>query len=260
MKINACPNVSLRTDRRRACELIVHRRRLQYPSPFFTLSSSLTMQSPKDTNNADSAPQQTSDEASNVFAASAAEGVLLDKPAAVPAAQLDDIGDAINRTAESSPNPPKDESVPSAVSQSPSNNTADVLPVPDQLDADDPKSELTKEELIEEALNCPCIANMKDGSCGDPFIAAYRCFLESDTEPRGMDCMDQFREMRDCISEHPEEYNMDDDEDADLLREPSNPETTLSKTEEPSVTGSSPVSDTQPETRTPPSTDPPSSK
>lgn len=70
----------------------------------------------------------------------------------------------------------------------------------------------TKEELIEEALNCPCIASMKEGSCGQPFLAAYRCFLESETEPKGMDCMEQFKSMQVCVAEHPEEYNLDDDD------------------------------------------------
>ncbi|KAI0566884.1 translocase MPT [Gracilaria domingensis] len=75
---------------------------------------------------------------------------------------------------------------------------------------------LTKEELIEEALNCPCIAPMKEGSCGDSFIEAYKCFLQSETEPKGMDCMEQFKTMQSCLAEHPEEYNLEDDEtDAD---------------------------------------------
>lgn len=77
-----------------------------------------------------------------------------------------------------------------------------------------PKSEtkLTREEEIEEALNCPCIDAMREGPCGNDFIAAYRCFLESDTEPKGMDCVDKFATMQTCMAEHPEEYNLDDDE------------------------------------------------
>lgn len=35
-------------------------------------------------------------------------------------------------------------------------------------------------------VQCPCIAKMKEGSCGEQFIAAYRCFLQSDEEPKGM--------------------------------------------------------------------------
>ncbi|CAN8065124.1 unnamed protein product [Agarophyton chilense] len=83
-----------------------------------------------------------------------------------------------------------------------------------ELNASDPNSErpLSKEELIEEALNCPCISSMKEGSCGDSFIDAYKCFLQSETEPKGMDCMDQFKTMQSCLAEHPEEYNLDDDE------------------------------------------------
>lgn len=72
---------------------------------------------------------------------------------------------------------------------------------------------LSKEEMVEEALNCPCIAAMRDGPCGDSFVAAYRCFLESETEPKGMDCMDQFTSMQGCMAEHPDEYNLDDDEE-----------------------------------------------
>lgn len=76
-----------------------------------------------------------------------------------------------------------------------------------------PDPQLSKEEMIEEALNCPCIAAMKEGSCGESFIAAYRCFLESETEPKGMDCMPQFTNMQACMAEHPDEYNLDDDDD-----------------------------------------------
>lgn len=82
-----------------------------------------------------------------------------------------------------------------------------------EKDADTLERALTKEEIVEEALNCPCIAAMRDGPCGDSFIAAYRCFLESETEPKGMDCMEQFTGMQSCIAEHPEEYNIDDEEE-----------------------------------------------
>jgi hypothetical protein len=72
---------------------------------------------------------------------------------------------------------------------------------------------LTREEEIEEALSCPCIDAMRDGPCGNDFIAAYRCFLESESDPKGMDCVPQFATMQSCMAEHPEEYNLDDDED-----------------------------------------------
>ncbi|EME29294.1 mitochondrial protein translocase, MPT family [Galdieria sulphuraria] len=74
-------------------------------------------------------------------------------------------------------------------------------------------STLTKEQEIEEALNCPCIQKMKEGSCGEQFIAAYRCFLESETEPKGSDCVEYFSSMQKCMVEHPEEYDLDSDTD-----------------------------------------------
>ncbi|KAF6004334.1 hypothetical protein CCYA_CCYA02G0784 [Cyanidiococcus yangmingshanensis] len=75
----------------------------------------------------------------------------------------------------------------------------------------------TKEQMIEDALNCPCIDSLKRGPCGDSFIAAYRCFLESESEPRGSDCYDAFQRMQDCMLAHPDEYHFDD---ADPEEEP----------------------------------------
>ncbi len=66
---------------------------------------------------------------------------------------------------------------------------------------------MSKEEMIQEALNCPCIASMKDGPCGSVFLTAYECFLRSDVEPKGSDCVSSFVKMHDCMTEHPEVYD-----------------------------------------------------
>ena len=75
---------------------------------------------------------------------------------------------------------------------------------------EDPPDTRTKEQLIEDALNCPCIDNMKRGSCGGAFVAAYRCFLESETDPKGADCIDFFQQMQDCMVAHADEYHLDE--------------------------------------------------
>ncbi|CDF77416.1 unnamed protein product [Chondrus crispus] len=75
---------------------------------------------------------------------------------------------------------------------------------------------LSKEEMVEEALACPCIAAMRDGPCGDAFTSAYRCFLESETEPKGMNCIDSFSAMQTCMVAHPEDYPVDEDGDPNL--------------------------------------------
>lgn len=130
-----------------------------------------------------------------VFAASAAEGAITDsKESAEERADLEALSNAVQQT---------------SVATSESENSE----LPENDSPSEPERTLTKEEMVEEALNCPCIAAMKDGSCGDAFIAAYRCFLESDTEPKGMDCMDQFTGMQGCMAEHPDEYNLDDDDE-----------------------------------------------
>lgn len=56
---------------------------------------------------------------------------------------------------------------------------------------------------------------MKDGSCGSQFLVVYECFLRSETNPQGSDCLDKFVAMHDCMKENPDEYDLDDDADAD---------------------------------------------
>ncbi|TPX31595.1 hypothetical protein SmJEL517_g05126 [Synchytrium microbalum] len=65
--------------------------------------------------------------------------------------------------------------------------------------------------------DCPCIAPMIKPPCGDTFKAAFSCFVYSTAEPKGFDCVDQFREMQKCFREHPDIYGeeIDDDDGAD---------------------------------------------
>lgn len=81
------------------------------------------------------------------------------------------------------------------------------------LSKDDGKVTMTKEEMVKEALNCPCIANMKEGPCGTHFLSAYECFLRSESEPQGADCFDNFVAMQTCMTEHPDDYNLDDEDE-----------------------------------------------
>ncbi|KAJ2900655.1 Oxidoreductase [Coemansia aciculifera] len=67
--------------------------------------------------------------------------------------------------------------------------------------------------------DCPCLGGMAQGTCGEQFKAAFSCFIYSEEEPKGMDCVDAFKAMQDCFRAHPEEYaneiNDDDEEEAE---------------------------------------------
>ncbi|KAI1819390.1 hypothetical protein F4861DRAFT_546844 [Xylaria intraflava] len=65
--------------------------------------------------------------------------------------------------------------------------------------------------------DCPCLGGMAHGPCGEEFKAAFSCFVYSNEEPKGMDCIDKFQHMQDCFRLHPEVYEeelADDDEAA----------------------------------------------
>ncbi|KAI9022128.1 hypothetical protein CLU79DRAFT_751327 [Phycomyces nitens] len=63
--------------------------------------------------------------------------------------------------------------------------------------------------------DCPCLGGMANGPCGDDFKAAFSCFVYSEAEPKGVDCVEKFKNMQDCFRRHPDVYGdeIDDDDD-----------------------------------------------
>lgn len=58
---------------------------------------------------------------------------------------------------------------------------------------------------------------MAYGPCGEQFRAAFSCFVFSQEEPKGIDCIDKFKGMQDCFREHPDVYGAElEDADAPL--------------------------------------------
>ena len=54
--------------------------------------------------------------------------------------------------------------------------------------------------------DCPCLGGMAYGPCGEQFREAFSCFVYSEDEPKGINCVDKFRAMQDCFRAHPEVY------------------------------------------------------
>lgn len=76
-------------------------------------------------------------------------------------------------------------------------STADIVgPEPPSLD--DTEEEASQqgafnEETGEINWDCPCLGGMAHGPCGENFRAAFSCFVFSQAEPKGMDCIDNFK-------------------------------------------------------------------
>ncbi|KAK6464522.1 hypothetical protein DFJ63DRAFT_71859 [Scheffersomyces coipomensis] len=65
--------------------------------------------------------------------------------------------------------------------------------------------------------DCPCLGGMAHGPCGEEFKEAFACFVYSETEPKGIDCIKKFEAMRSCFKRYPEHYKeelYDDGEEA----------------------------------------------
>ncbi|KAF5737961.1 mitochondrial intermembrane space import and assembly protein 40 [Tripterygium wilfordii] len=68
----------------------------------------------------------------------------------------------------------------------------------------------------QKALECPCIADLRNGPCGVQFSEAFLCFLKSTADEKGSDCVHPFVALQDCIKANPNAFSEDvleDDED-----------------------------------------------
>lgn len=54
--------------------------------------------------------------------------------------------------------------------------------------------------------DCPCLGGMAHGPCGPQFREAFSCFVYSEDEPKGINCVEKFKSMQDCFREHPDIY------------------------------------------------------
>lgn len=60
--------------------------------------------------------------------------------------------------------------------------------------------------------DCPCLQGMAYGPCGEQFKSAFSCFHYSETDPKGADCIQAFKDMQECFVKYPDLYGRDDDE------------------------------------------------
>jgi intermembrane space import and assembly protein 40 len=54
--------------------------------------------------------------------------------------------------------------------------------------------------------DCPCLGGMAQGPCGPQFREAFSCFVYSEDEPKGINCVEKFQAMQTCFREHPDVY------------------------------------------------------
>ncbi|KAH9894831.1 hypothetical protein C8Q73DRAFT_790028 [Cubamyces lactineus] len=138
---------------------------------------------------------------------------------------------------------PKSSASPEAISQSPStapqhepsiqrspNPPSSDTPAPEGEAAPAPAGEAEEGESSggggafnpqtgEINWDCPCLGGMAHGPCGMQFREAFSCFVFSEAEPKGIDCVEKFKAMQECFREHPNVYGdeiMRDDEDEDM--------------------------------------------
>ncbi|KAM3877658.1 mitochondrial intermembrane space import and assembly protein 40 [Diretmus argenteus] len=105
-----------------------------------------------------------------------------------------------------------------------------------ELIADDPNDPYEEQGLIlpggEINWNCPCLGGMASGPCGSQFKEAFSCFHYSKEEVKGSECIDNFRNMQECMQKYPELYPQEEDGESSSQAESN---TTAAPTEDPAT-------------------------
>ncbi|KAK5175528.1 Oxidoreductase [Saxophila tyrrhenica] len=105
------------------------------------------------------------------------------------------------------------DSHPSAVAAAPdAESTAQGSP--EALEEEASQQGAFNEETGEINWDCPCLGGMAYGPCGEQFRSAFSCFVFSNADPKGVDCIENFKGMQNCFREHPDVYGaeLEDDE------------------------------------------------
>ncbi|KAJ0103759.1 hypothetical protein J7T55_001378 [Diaporthe amygdali] len=77
---------------------------------------------------------------------------------------------------------------------------------PEQLEEEAGQQGAFNPETGEINFDCPCLGGMAHGPCGEEFKAAFSCFVYSEEEPKGIECIDKFQHMQDCFRKYPDVY------------------------------------------------------
>lgn len=64
---------------------------------------------------------------------------------------------------------------------------------PEELEAEANQQGAFNPETGEINWDCPCLGGMAHGPCGEEFKSAFSCFIYSEVEPKGVDCIDKFK-------------------------------------------------------------------
>eukprot|EP00049_Salpingoeca_infusionum_P000028 m.36565 g.36565 ORF g.36565 m.36565 type:complete len:144 (-) comp10025_c0_seq1:251-682(-) len=64
--------------------------------------------------------------------------------------------------------------------------------------------------------DCPCLGGMTEGPCGELFKEAFSCFVYSQAEDKGSDCVEQFQAMHECLRENMDFYDTSAGDDEEV--------------------------------------------
>jgi hypothetical protein len=91
------------------------------------------------------------------------------------------------------PSTPGAPATPETVTDAENAQSEATLKSAEELEAEAGQEAAFNPETGEINWDCPCLGGMAYGPCGEEFRNAFSCFVYSEEEPKGIDCIDKFK-------------------------------------------------------------------
>ncbi|KAF8771906.1 Mitochondrial intermembrane space import like protein [Argiope bruennichi] len=62
---------------------------------------------------------------------------------------------------------------------------------------------------------CPCLGDAAIGPCSVEFRTSLSCFHKSTADPKGSDCLQEFRDVNDCMERYPDLFSTRQNRESD---------------------------------------------
>ncbi|KAL3462319.1 hypothetical protein BJX64DRAFT_277232 [Aspergillus heterothallicus] len=127
---------------------------------------------------------------------------------------LDSVKPKSRAEKPAAPSTPAAPATPETIADAETIQSEATLKSAEELEAEAGQEAAFNPETGEINWDCPCLGGMAYGPCGEEFRNAFSCFVYSEEEPKGIDCIDKFKAMQDCFRQYPDVYGaeLEDDE------------------------------------------------
>ncbi|KAL4911879.1 hypothetical protein BDW62DRAFT_215437 [Aspergillus aurantiobrunneus] len=110
-----------------------------------------------------------------------------------PLPTLDSVKPKVREEKPKTPSAPADPAAARASTPDNNEQSESSLKSAEELEEEASQEAAFNPDTGEINWDCPCLGGMAYGPCGEDFRAAFSCFVYSEEDPKGIDCIEKFK-------------------------------------------------------------------